>query len=144
MILGHRLKEKREARGLTLEALGPLIAKDAQYIWKLESGRRSGVTSHAQRPGPGAPDQCRLPAGMSDVATLRARATRPAARTRATRRPAARTNGHTSAPAPTAADPPPARMCPHCAMPMQPLGDGARVAVRAVGTASQGDVTDAR
>ena len=45
MILGQRLKARREERRLTLEALGRLIAKDAQYIWKLESGRRSGVTS---------------------------------------------------------------------------------------------------
>jgi hypothetical protein len=42
------------------------------------------------------------------------------------RRPAARTNGHTQAPVPALAEPQPARMCPHCRMPMQPLGDGAR------------------
>jgi transcriptional regulator with XRE-family HTH domain len=127
MILGHRLKEKREARGLTLEALGRLIAKDAQYIWKLESGRRSGVTSTTLKDlALALQTSADYLLGLSQAEALDTRATRPAARTRATRRPVARTNGHTQAPAPTAADPQPARRCPHCGTNMQPLDEGAR------------------
>ena len=127
MILGQRLKEKREARGLTLEALGRLIAKDAQYIWKLESGMRSGVTSTTLKDlALALHTSADYLLGLSDAPTVDARTTRPVTRTKAARRPAARTNGHTQVPVPAVAQPQPTRMCPRCHMPMQPLGDGTR------------------
>jgi hypothetical protein len=45
MIQRGRLRQIREERGLSQRKLGRLIGKDGQYLWKLENGMRSGVTS---------------------------------------------------------------------------------------------------
>jgi len=45
MIQRARLREIRAQRGLSQGRLGRSIGQDGQYIWKLESGVRSGVSS---------------------------------------------------------------------------------------------------
>jgi transcriptional regulator with XRE-family HTH domain len=141
MIQGHRLREAREQRALSQGALGKLVAKDGAYISKIERGVLVSVsTTTLERlvaalevsadyllglPEPPIPTtrQRRKPSSRGQKA-VHQEAPAPA--------PAARRTGHatngtqlttTDSPEPAA---PPA-MCPHCAMPMQPLGDGSRV-----------------
>jgi transcriptional regulator with XRE-family HTH domain len=45
MIQRHRLRQIREQRGLSQGKLGHSIGQDGQYIWKLEAGVRTGVSS---------------------------------------------------------------------------------------------------
>jgi hypothetical protein len=128
MIDSKRLKARREERGLTLGALGALIAKDAQYVWKLEAGTHAGVHSTTLKDlALALHTSADYLLGLSDVDTPPARATRPAATTKAVSRAPSRSNGHTPAPVPVAADPQPTPRCPRCGTNMQPLEGGARV-----------------
>jgi transcriptional regulator with XRE-family HTH domain len=120
MIQGHRLREARAQRALSQGALGKLVAKDGAYISKLERGVRVSVsTTTLERLVAALDTSADYLLGISDHPT-------PAA-------PAAswgkKSTAHGTPMAP-AAEPTPPRspgMCPHCGVPLQPLGDGARV-----------------
>jgi transcriptional regulator with XRE-family HTH domain len=124
MIQGHRLRQTREQRALSQEALGKLVAKDGAYISKIERGVLVSVnTTTLERLVTALATSADYLLGLSDQPT-------PAAPT-PRRKEHARNGTHTKTAPLTAhsdaACPRAPLMCPHCAMPMQPLGDGARV-----------------
>jgi transcriptional regulator with XRE-family HTH domain len=45
MMQGDRLRQVRQQRGLTQTALGKLVGQDGQYIYKVERGLRSSITT---------------------------------------------------------------------------------------------------
>jgi transcriptional regulator with XRE-family HTH domain len=119
MIQGHRLREAREQHALSQGALGKLVAKDGAYISKLERGVRVSVsTTTLERLVTALDTSADYLLGLSDQPTPAA----PAAR-----RKGSATNGTHTAPATSPEPAASLAMCPHCAMPMQPLGDGSRV-----------------
>jgi len=124
MIQGHRLREAREQHALSQGALGKLVAKDGAYISKIERGVLVSVnTTTLERLVTALDTSADYLLGLSDQQT-------PAAPTPRRKGPAR--NGPHAKTAPLTAQPDAAclrvpLMCPHCAMPMQPLGDGARV-----------------
>ena len=139
MIQGNRIRQVREQRALSQDSLGKLVAKDAHYISKVERGVLVSMTTttlerlvqalHVSADYLlGLSDQA-APAAGAPTAVASQHQAKPTAATSA-RHAGRTTNGThpTPAPAPaSAAQPEPSRssaMCPHCAMPMQPLGDG--------------------
>jgi transcriptional regulator with XRE-family HTH domain len=135
MIQAHRLRQTRERRALSQEALGKLVAKDGAYISKIERGVLVSVnTTTLERLVHALHVSSDYLLGLSDAMGD----PRPATNGAPPRQRARATNKTRTAPAPAAtpavlapaAQPDPPRapgMCPHCGVPMQPLGDGARV-----------------
>ena len=122
MIQGHRLRQIRTQRGLSQGALAKLLATDAQYISKLERGVRVSVsTTTLERLVTALDTSADYLLGLSDQPTPAAPAARRTGHARnGTHAATAPPEGTPAAPA----SPPTPTMCPHCAMPMQPLGDG--------------------
>ena len=127
MIQGHRLRHIREQRGLSQRKLGRLIGKDGQYLWKLESGMRSCVTSTTlARMAVALGVSSDFLLGLDEtptrtLGTIRARHPAPVPSPGV---PEERTDG-VPAPAEDYTDVPgPLPLCPHCGVPMQPMADG--------------------
>jgi transcriptional regulator with XRE-family HTH domain len=138
MIHGDRLRTIRQERGLSQAALGQRVGLDAQYIFKLEHGKRRDMTTRTlERLVQALQVSADYLLGLSEVVQVATPAPNSAPPRPRPRR-GARVPGRagTSAPAqqePTPMamvhppDPPqPARpaqplLCPHCGIPLQPL-----------------------
>ena len=150
MIQGDRLRRLREQAAMTQTRLGALIGQDQQYVSKLERGTLRGMTVETLE------RLCRALQVSTDYLLDFSYSTaapstdmRPMPRRRhsqAVPRPPGRdTNGVPEQPgaAPVAVLSPPeppqsppmthraSALCPYCAIPLQPLGDEARLACRA-------------
>jgi transcriptional regulator with XRE-family HTH domain len=138
MIRRDRLRQLREERGLSQEKLGRLIGKDGPYVWKIESGTRHGITSKTLR--------CMAVAlgvsadyllGLDDCETRT-----PQAHNRGPSSPAmsqhqqgipqglsvSSTDGMPASVEVQTDAPSALPLCPHCAVPMQPMADGRGIA----------------
>jgi transcriptional regulator with XRE-family HTH domain len=134
MIQGHRLRHIREQRGLSQRKLGRLIGKDGQYLWKLESGMRSCVTSTTL---------ARLAVALGTSSDFLLGLDDRPARAPGTRRarhpapvlypvvPEGLTDGVPMSVEVQTDVPGSFDMCPHCAVPMQPMADERGIACRA-------------
>jgi transcriptional regulator with XRE-family HTH domain len=155
MIQGDRLRRLREQAALSQSRLGSLIGQDQQYVSKLERGALRGMTVETLE------RLCRaLQVSTDYLLNFSCTATVPDSdQTAPQRRPRvlARARGtadagsptpHSTAPVAVASPPeasqPPATTsqvaprCPYCAIPMQPLGEGAGFACQACRYRPQG------
>jgi transcriptional regulator with XRE-family HTH domain len=129
MIQGDRLRQRREQRGLSQGKLRGLIGKDGQYIWKLESGMRSGVNSTTLiRMAQALETSSDYLLGLSDRATpARVKATPRAASRLQTDVPQETHDQVAPTPAPaqiSAADAWTPRLCPRCGIAMRRIDEG--------------------
>jgi transcriptional regulator with XRE-family HTH domain len=134
MLQRGRLRQIREERGLSQGKLGKCIGQDGQYISKLESGVRSGVTSTTlARLAVALGISSDFLLGLDDTST-RAPGTLPAQRSVPVPYAIIPEGLMDSMPASVGGQtdvPSSFPLCPHCAVPMQPMTDGRGIACRA-------------
>jgi transcriptional regulator with XRE-family HTH domain len=136
MIQGNRIRQLREQRALSQDALGKLVAKDAHYISKVERGvLRSMTTTTLERLATTFEVSTDYLLGCAEglIVPPQARTDTPAGRTEVTAPPATRpTHARPASPEPVRTPipvlpPEPSRhplLCPQCVLSLVPLPEG--------------------